>query len=150
TLMAQFYPSGLLGVGITGTEDVDMTVILMEGFGNLDMRAEVFEALQAMEGRLACINGATQIRAGAIRPEVVVPFPEYTGAFVNREVVYEDLQKGLGVRVINDPYFGLKGTILELPREPQRIETECKTPVAVVELEDGRTVVVPRANLEIL
>jgi len=139
-----------LGVGITGQEDIPMTLILMEGFGHLDMRVEVFEALQAMEGRLACINGATQIRAGAIRPEVIVPFPEYTGAFVNREVVYEDLQKGLRVRVINDPYFGLKGTILELPREPQRIETECKTPVAVVELEDGRTVVVPRANLELL
>ncbi len=139
-----------LGVGITGQEDIAMTLILMEGFGRLDMRTEVFEALRVMDGRLACINGATQIRAGAIRPEVIVPFPDYSGAFTEQEAVYEDLAVGLTVRVINDPYFGLRGKITELPREAQLIETECKTPVAIVELEDGRTVTVPRANLEIL
>ncbi len=139
-----------LGVGITGQEDIAMTLILMEGFGHLDMRREAFEALKAMDGRLASINGATQIRAGAIRPEVVVPFPDYSGGFPEKEAIYEDLVKGLNVRVINDPYFGLKGTVLELPREPQVIETECKTPVAVVQLEDGRAVTVPRANLEII
>lgn len=139
-----------LGVGITGQEDIDMTLILMEGFGELDMRVEAFGALKALEGRMACINGATQIRAGAIRPEVVVPFPDYTGEFAKEDVVFEDLEKGLQVRVINDPYFGLTGRVVELPREPQRIETECKTPVAIVELADGRSVTVPRANLEIL
>jgi hypothetical protein len=56
----------------------------------------------------------------------------------------------LAVRVINDPYFGAQGTVAELPRGPQVIETECKTLVAIVELEDGRRVTVPRANLEIL
>lgn len=139
-----------LGVGITGQEDIEMTLILMEGFGRLDMRPEIFDLLRALDGRLACINGATQIRAGAIRPEIIVPFPDYTGPFTEKQLVYEDLVKGLSVRVINDPYFGLKGKVVELPREPQLIETECKTPVAVVELEDGRTVTVPRANLEIL
>ncbi len=139
-----------LGVGITGQEDIDMTLILMEGFGRLDMRPEIFETLRSMSGRLACINGATQIRAGAIRPEVVVPFPDYAGDFRKETVVYEDLIKGLAVRVINDPYFGLKGKVIELPREPQLIETECKTPVAIVELDDGRRVTIPRANLEIL
>ncbi len=139
-----------LGVGITGQEEIGMTLILMEGFGKLDMRAEVFEVLKAMDGRLACINGATQIRAGAIRPEVVVPFPEYAGEFAQERMVYEDLVKGLRVRVINDPHFGAKGKIVELPREPVVIETEAKVPVAVVELEDGRTVTVPRANVEIL
>ena len=139
-----------LGVGITGQEDIPMTLILMEGFGKLDMRAEAFSVLRTMEGRLACINGATQIRAGAIRPEIVIPFADYSGRLDQREVVYEDLLKGLGVRVINDPYFGAQGTVAELPREPQVIETECKTLVAIVELEDGRRVTVPRANLEIL
>lgn len=139
-----------LGVGITGQEEVGMTLILMEGFGRLDMRVEVFEALKAMEGRLACINGATQIRAGAIRPEVIVPFPDHSGKFAKQEIVYEDLEKGLRVRVINDPYFGAKGRVVELPREPVVIETEAKVPVAVVELDDGQRVTVPRANVEIL
>ncbi len=139
-----------LGVGITGQEDIVMTLILMEGFGRLDMRAEAFETLKALEGRLACLNGATQIRAGAIRPEIVVPFPDYAGDHAKQELIYEDLIMDLEVRVINDPYFGSRGKIVDLPREPQLIETECKTPVALVRLTDGRTVTVPRANLEIL
>jgi hypothetical protein len=139
-----------LGVGITGQEDIVMTLVLMEGFGRLDMRAEAFAALKAMEGRMACVNGATQIRAGAIRPEIVVPFPDYTGDYQAQSAVYEDLIKGMSVRVINDPYFGRQGRVVELPREPQVIETECKTPVAIVELTDGEAVTVPRANLEIL
>lgn len=139
-----------LGVGITGQEDIDMTLILMEGFGRLDMRSEIFNTLKAVDGHVACINGATQIRAGAIRPEIIVPFPDYTGGFSDKTLVYEDLLYGLSVRVINDPYFGQRGKVADLPREPQLIETECKTPVAIVELEDGRSVTVPRANLEIL
>jgi hypothetical protein len=139
-----------LGVGITGQEDIVMTLILMEGFGRLDMRAEAFETLKALEGRLTCLNGATQIRAGAIRPEIVVPFPDYVGDHAKQELIYEDLIMDLEVRVINDPYFGCRGKVVDLPREPQLIETECKTPVALVELTDGRTVTVPRANLEIL
>lgn len=139
-----------LGVGITGQEDIVMTLILMEGFGRLDMRTEAFETLKALEGHLTCLNGATQIRAGAIRPEIVVPFPDYAGDLAKQELIYEDLIMNLQVRVINDPYFGSIGKIVDLPREPQLIETECKTPVALVELTDGRTVTVPRANLEIL
>jgi len=139
-----------LGVGITGQEDIDATLILMEGFGKLDMRSDIFEILKTLEGRLACINGATQIRAGAIRPEIIVPFPEYDGEFHETEVVYEDIEVGFPVRVINDPYFGERGKIVEIPREPYVIESEAKVPVAVVELEDGRKVTVPRANVEIL
>lgn len=51
-----------LGVGITGQEDINSTVILVEGFGQLQMREHVFQALKALEGRQASINGATQIR----------------------------------------------------------------------------------------
>ncbi len=139
-----------LGVGITGQEEIGMTLILMEGFGHLEMRADVFNVLKAMEGRLACINGATQIRAGAIRPEVVVPFPDYSGEFADAEELSEDLVLGQPVRVINDPYFGAKGVVAELPRLPETIESEAKVPVAVIELTDGRKVSVPRANVEAL
>lgn len=139
-----------LGVGITGQEDIDMTLILMEGFGHLDMRADAFEVLKALEGRLACINGATQIRAGAIRPEVIIPFADYTGDFATQEALYEDLLVGMHVRVINEPFFGAKGKIVAIPRDAQVIESEAKVPVAEVELESGDKVMVPRANVEIL
>jgi hypothetical protein len=138
-----------LGVGITGQEDVPMTLILMEGFGNLGMRRHVFETLQALEGREASINGATQIRAGAIRPEIVVPFPESEGTVEPEAPVDEELSPGQAVRIINEPYFGATGNVVELPRDAYRIETEASVPVVRVRLGTGDEVTVPRANVEI-
>lgn len=138
-----------LGVGITGQEDTSVTLVLMEGFGHLAMRQGVFDLLKAMEGQDGSINGATQIRAGAIRPEIIVAYPDYAGALVSQRSVDEDLKLGQMVRVISDPHFGALGKIVGIPREPVVIETEAKVPVAEVELECGTRAVVPRANLEV-
>jgi len=138
-----------LGVGITGQEDIDMTVILMEGFGQLQMREHVWKVLREMEGREASINGATQIRAGAIRPEVIVPFPDWTGPLATERVVDEELTVGMRVRVVNEPYFGAIGTIVQVPRQPDIVETEAKVPVVVLEMEGTHErIVVPRPNVE--
>lgn len=138
-----------LGVGITGQEDVGLTVILMEGFGVLSMRDEAFNTLRQLEGRHASINGATQIRAGAIRPEVIVAFPDYQGELAEQPVVDEELSIGLRVRIINDPWFGQMGTIVAVPREPRLVENEARVPVVEVKLESGETVTVPRPNVEV-
>ncbi len=139
-----------LGVGITGQEDINMTVILMEGFGHLSMRKEVWATLADLEGRLASINGATQIRAGAIRPEIIVPFPDYEGDIEIETDLDVDLRVGKDVRVINEPYFGAVGKIVEIKREPVAIETEAKVPVVKVQISDDNEVYVPRANVELL
>ncbi len=139
-----------LGVGITGQEDVPMTLILMEGFGHLNMRDQAFYGLKALEGREASINGATQIRAGAIRPEIVVPFPDYDGHTEVRPPVDEELSSGQPVRIINEPHFGAIGKVTALPREAVRIETGATVPVVQVLLADGNQVTVPRANVEVL
>src|SRR5437867_9941148 len=62
-----------LGVAITGTETVGFTLVLTEGFGRIPMARRTFEMLRKLEGRKASISGATQIRAGVIRPEIIVP-----------------------------------------------------------------------------
>lgn len=139
-----------LGVGITGHEDIDMTVILMEGFGHLNMRKEVFEIFRAVEGLHVSINGATQIRAGAIRPEIIVALPEWNLSLAVEPVIDEDLVVGQIIRCINKPYFGEIGRVVEVPREPILIETECLAPVVKVQLSDGRLVIVPRQNVEVL
>jgi hypothetical protein len=138
-----------LGVGITGQEDIPMTLILMEGFGHLAMRERVFRALQALEGREASINGATQIRAGAIRPEIIVPFPDHEREAAARVPVDEDLSLGQKIRVISEPCFGEIGQVLSLPREALKIETEATVPVVRILLESGTEVTVPRANVEV-
>lgn len=62
-----------LGVGITGSEDIGFTLIITEGFGVQPMDEARFSLLKKHEGRLACIDGATQIRSRILRPEVVIP-----------------------------------------------------------------------------
>lgn len=138
-----------LGVGITGQEDIDMTLILMEGFGtNLNMRPEVFAALKALDGKQCSINGKTQIRAGAIRPEIIVPFPDYDGELDKVHFVDEDLKLGQQVRVINHPWFGQLGEIVEIVRENVQIGSEARVPVVKVKLQSGEVVTVARKNVE--
>jgi len=98
-----------LGVGITGQEDIDITVVLTEGFGRLSMRREIWETLLAFEGHEVSVNGATQIRAGAIRPEIVIPLPSYEGEIGDDDPIAEDLRSGMRVRVVSEPFFGAVG-----------------------------------------
>ncbi len=139
-----------LGVGITGQEDIDMTVILMEGFGELNMRRHAFDALKQLDGMGASINGRTQIRAGAIRPEIVCPFPGYDGPVYEAEEVSEDIVLGQRVRIVSDPYFGVLGEVVEMPSRPQEIETGARVPVARIKIEGKEDAVsIPRKNVEI-
>ena len=60
-----------LGVAITGMEDT-ATIIVTEGFGEISMAAKTFNLLNKNNGLFASINGATQIRAGVMRPEIFI------------------------------------------------------------------------------
>jgi len=138
-----------IGVAITGQEDIGVTVILTEGFGRLRMARKTFDLLKSLEGKVASVNGATQIRAGVIRPEIIVPVEE--GSTLEEESVEEGvLEIGSLVRVIREPYFGLIGEVTKLPPEPTVIETEARVRILELRLEDGKTVTVPRANVELI
>lgn len=139
-----------LGVAITGQEDVGITLVLTEGFGDTPMRRHTFELLAARDGWRASVNGATQIRAGVIRPEVIVPEPGATWE-ADVEAGGGGLSVGSPVRLIRQPYFGRLAHIAELPERLEVIPTEAEVRVARVRLDDtGEVVTVPRANLEII
>ena len=140
-----------IGVAITGEEKLGLTLILTEGFGKMAMAKKTFIFLKNFEGKLTCINGATQIRAGVIRPEIIIPIEETSGDLGEDEELHlEGLRPGLPVRVIGPPYFGAIGHIVSLPVELQTVETESHVRVLEAELEDGRRVTVPRANVEMI
>lgn len=61
-----------IGIAITGHENIGMTLVVTEGFGEVAMSDETFEYLRKFEGNLCCIDGTTQIRAGVKRPEIVI------------------------------------------------------------------------------
>jgi len=140
-----------LGVAITGTERIGLSMIITEGFGDIAMAKSTFDLLSAREGDFAAINGSTQIRAGVMRPEIVIPLSEEEKA---QEGVVEHysgvLEIGRPVRIIRDPYFGLIGNVSALPPEPQALGSGSKARVLDVKLESGKTVIVPRANVELI
>ena len=139
-----------LGVAITGSEELGLTLIVTEGFGRMEMAAKTFELLQSRAGIKASINGATQIRAGVIRPEVIIPTDEVSEAGVSDEELQGQLIAGAKVRIIREPHFGELAEVIELPSELQELETEARVRVLKVRIErTGDSVVLPRANVEI-
>ena len=140
-----------LGVAITGSEEIGITLVITEGFGKIAMAEQTFALLKAREGMKTSINGATQIRAGVVRPEIVIPLVSDTietdeeGKDGSSEGV---LEIGSLVRIIREPYFGQLGRVTELPVELQNLETEAQVRVLRVELADGQQTTLPRANVE--
>jgi len=138
-----------LGVAITGSEELGITLVVTEGFGTIAMAEKTFQLLKRHEGELACINGATQIRAGVIRPEVVIP--RVTRAVDQvAEPQIAGLAVGSPVRVIRQPYFGHLGVVTDLPAPLQKLESESHARVLEVELDGGQRAIVPRANVEMI
>ena len=138
-----------LGVAITGSEELGLTLVVTEGFGEISMAVRTFDLLKTHEGMTASINGATQIRAGVVRPEIIIPVAGQE-ATVGAEVTGDALDIGTPIRIIREPYFGELGRVSALPVELQKLETEAMVRVLEVELETGNKVVLPRANVEII
>jgi hypothetical protein len=138
-----------IGVAITGHEDVGITLIVTEGFGRMRMSQRTFDLLRSFEGYYASVNGATQIRAGVLRPEIIIPHEQFLEDS-SRDELASGMVPGTPVRIIRQPYFGAIGKVVRLPVELQRVETESYVRVLDVELEHGKIVTVPRANVEII
>lgn len=138
-----------LGVAITGDEDISLTLMITEGFGKIAMSERILGMLREHDGKLCAINGATQVRAGAKRPELIIPLDANQNiGVVNTS---KELNIGSRVRIIRVPYFGYTGEVIELPSKLKLIETGAKTRVLKVRLDhDKSEVFVPRANIELL
>jgi len=138
-----------IGVAITGHENLGITILVTEGFGSIKMADKTFELLKKFEGHTASMHGRTQIRAGVIRPELIIPL-----SFTAEELVYQKpgdsiLEPGKYIRIIRQPSFGKIGKIISLPEELHRVESETKVRTLIAEV-DGKEMILPRANVELI
>ncbi len=139
-----------IGVAVTGTETVGITLVVTEVFGMIPMADYTFKLLTSRVGESASVSGATQIRAGVMRPEIIVPgYPKNVN-----ECKKEDgrgwIEPGDPIRIIREPHFGVIGTVHSLPPELTQVPSESKVRGWEVTLNGGDNIVVPRANVEIL
>ncbi len=139
-----------LGVAITGHETLGITLVVTEGFGRMAMAKKTFDLLTKLQGRRTSVNGATQIRAGVMRPEIVVPLTDVPATVSFGVAENVGLTIGSPVRVIRMPHFGALGDVIDLPPELQMLETEAKVRVLKVRFVDGTEEILPRANVEMI
>lgn len=140
-----------LGLAITGNEELGLTLIITEGFGEMAMSNRAFEIVKMFNGNLASINGITQIRAGVIRPEIIIPYSDNIVQKIEPDdKVSSGMTEGTPVRIIREPYFGIIGQIHSLPIELKVIGTGSKVRVARIRIGDEDVVTVPRSNLELI
>jgi hypothetical protein len=139
-----------LGVAITGSEDLHTSLIVTEGYGKIQMGQQTFDLLKQNSGRLASINGATQIRAGVIRPEIIIPLDasdDSGGKKDSKESA--GMTVGSLVRVIRSPNFGKIGSVKGLPPELRKMESETMVRVAIIDIDESQFEI-PRSNLEVV
>ncbi|MGM0607734.1 MAG: hypothetical protein ACQESP_04850 [Candidatus Muiribacteriota bacterium] len=143
-----------IGVAITGHEEKGITLVLTEGFGKIAMAEKTWKLLNDCNGKKASINGATQIRAGVMRPEIIIAenIPDNLSKLQKEEGKKEMTGMNIGeyIRIIRDPNFGEIAKIVSLPVELTVVESETKVRVLEIELKDGTKQVIPRANVEII
>lgn len=139
-----------LGVAITGSENLGLTLIVTEGFGKIRMADKTFNLFRKNIGRKASINGATQIRAGVIRPEVIISMPDIKDKILSEEEEHTGMKIGSIIRVIREPRFGELAKVISLPVQLQQVESETKVRVVEVQMRDKTKWTLPRANVEIV
>lgn len=130
--------------------DCPFTIILVNGFGDLPLAEETYDELASLTGQTASLDGTTQLRAGVVRPEVIVPVAT-EDQVSERTAAPAALAPGMRVMVIRDPGFGVIGRVKSLSSRPQPAASGALAPMAVVAAEsDGREWIVPQANLKVI
>ena len=130
-------------------DSLPFPVMLTEGFGPLSMSQPVFDLLKTHMGREALLSADTRTRRDARRPEVLIPLPNGHGTPEERSGIMP-ISTGAQVRALRAPHLGKVGTVVDLPDQPQKIESGARLPVAMVDIDDEEPVLIPLANLELI
>jgi hypothetical protein len=113
------------------------------------MADRTWKLLVQHRGDIASVSGATQIRAGVMRPEIIIPMVDAPSSDDAHDVT--PLEIGSLLRVIRQPYFGRIGRVVELPPELRPLESEALVRVLTVEFaDDSANATIPRANVELI
>ena len=145
-----------IGIAVTGDENVNMTIVMTEGFGKMKFNPKITKILNKNINKRVSISGVTQIRAGAIRPEVIVfnNLDEINYA-LDLKTTNDDkntiLQVGTNVKILKKPFFGQFGVVTKIFDEEVQFESGITCRGIEVLLDDNKTkVIVPKANAQVI
>ncbi len=126
-----------------------LVFVITEGFGKHFEKSNLFQIYTLGDGENCSLSGAVQIRAGAIRPELIIHkrFSEYP---IESEDSSSKLEEGATVRIIRGNKIGNLGKIKNLIAQPVIFDSGIETFAAEVNFLDGSTTISPLANLEMI
>ncbi|MDZ4182044.1 MAG: hypothetical protein U1B83_04140 [Candidatus Cloacimonadaceae bacterium] len=139
-----------IGVAITGHENIGTTIVCTEGFGKITMAQKTFDLLKSLDGKKTSIHGKTQIRAGVMRPEIIIPMEFTEDELISKEASLPILEPGTLIRIIRQPNFGKIAKVISLPEELTQVESETWVRILEAEFDDGTKFRIPRANVEVI
>lgn len=131
---------------IQAAQSVDYPVIVLDGFGAFPMNNQAYKTLASNEKRDVCLNASPWDAFTGERPEVVIPLP----ADGEPAVEVSEIKAGKIVRVVNMPFLGKIGVVVETPVAPATLPNGLRALAAIVRLENSELVSIPLANLDVL
>ncbi len=129
-------------------ESFDLTLVVTEGFGTRPMSSPLFELLAQHDRKEALIEGVTRLRGPMQRPRVVIPLSSRT-AGIDLEPPRPALRPGATVRLLDSQHLGQVGRVRFVSSAPRRLASRVRAPAVEVLLEDGTTLLLPRAAIEV-
>jgi hypothetical protein len=85
-----------------------------------------------------------------MRPEIIIPTEFTQEDLGSEEAKMSSLEIGTTIRVIREPNFGQIGKVTGLPEKLTPVESETLVRILEAELENGKKITIPRANVEII
>ena len=123
-------------------------IIVIEGFGPLEMNSAAHTLISTNETREVTINAEVLDRYEDKRPEIIIPL-EGSGD-PPTPLNMETFRQGQRVRVLRAPHISAIGTIQTLLPGLTPLPSGLRAPSAEIELEGEEKAVVPLANIEVL
>jgi len=139
----EYQPAGIIigsidYKGIELLEKHHITSIIIEGFGKLDVHEDHKDLLAQSEGRDIILKASTQVRAGVVRPEIIIPSDEKYFAYTT----HKEKQK-----VIWGKHYGKTGMIKKQPYFG-KTSAGIETWLCDVACDDGTIITIPLNNLQ--
>lgn len=123
-------------------------IIVLEGFGKLPLNPISYNLLTTHQNREISVNAEPFDPYQGQRPEVIIPLP--TSRELDPPMLLEDFSEGQRVRILRAPQRARIGTLELLYNEPVEFLSGIRAYGAQIGLEDGESVKIPLANLEVI
>ena len=116
------------------------------------MAERTFRLLASRAGAPAAVNGATQIRAGVMRPEIVIPIEKAGKEAVDRRIAdrHETGSRRDGADHSRSVFRPDRQSGRLFPHELRMLDSGSKARVLEVAVDSQERIVVPRANVELI